>query len=122
MTTRIFTLVAALCLLTVTAFAENAADIRRRMEQRLPAVDDLKGQQVIGENNHGFLEERKGGVAGASSVVAEENRDREAVYAILAKQTGATPESVGHARAKQIAANSRAGVWVQDESGKWSKK
>ena len=31
MKARIFTLFAALCLLTVTAFAESAADIRRRM-------------------------------------------------------------------------------------------
>ena len=119
MTTRIFTLVAALGLLTATAFAQNATDLRRRMEQRLPQIDALKAQEAVGENNRGFLEERKGG---AGSVVADENRDREAVYAILARQTGATPDSVGHARAKQIATNSRAGVWVQDESGKWSKK
>ena len=119
MTTRIFTLLAALCLLTATAFAENAGDIRRRMEQRLPQIDALKAQESVGENNRGFLEERK---SSAGSVVAEENHDREAVYGLLARQTGASPDSVGHARAKQIATNSRAGVWVQDESGKWYKK
>lgn len=122
MKARIFTLFAALGLLTVAAFAESAADIRRRMEQRLPQIDTLKAQEVLGENNRGFLEERKGGSAGAGSVVADENRDREAVYAFIAKETGASAVSVGRARAKQIATNSRPGVWVQDESGAWQKK
>ncbi len=122
MKTRLFALLAALCLLAAPAFAESSAAIRGRMEQRLPQIDALKAQEVLGENNRGFLEERKNGTAGASTIVADENRDREAVYALLASQTGATADSVARARAKQIAANSRAGVWVQDESGAWKKK
>jgi uncharacterized protein YdbL (DUF1318 family) len=119
MKTRLFALFTALCLLTITAFAESAADIRHRMEQRLPQIDTLKSQEIVGENNRGFLEDRK---AGAGSTVSDENRDREAVYALIAKETGASAEAVGRARAKQIAANSRGGVWVQDESGAWKKK
>ena len=121
MNARIITLFAALCLLTVSAFAESAGDIRKRMEQRLPAIDALKAQEVVGENNRGFLEERKS-VAGSAAVVSAENSDREAVYALIAQQTGATSDSVGKARAKQIAANSHSGVWVQDASGSWVKK
>ena len=122
MKARLFTLFAALCLLTVPALAENAADIRTRMAQRLPAIDAFKAKEAIGENNRGFVEVHGSGAANANSVVAEENRDREAAYAIIAKETGATPDSVARARAKQIAAGSRGGVWVQDESGKWIKK
>lgn len=121
MNTRFITLFAAICMLAVTAFAESAGDIRKRMEQRLPQIDALKAQEVVGENNRGYLEERKS-AAGSASVVSAENSDREAVYGLIAKQTGATSDSVGRARAKQIAANSRAGVLVQDESGKWVKK
>ena len=50
------------------------------------------------------------------------NRDCEAVYALIAKDTGATADAVGRARARQIAAASSAGVWIQDESGQWKKK
>ena len=121
MKARFFTLLAALCLLTATAWAESAADIRTRMAQRLPAVDALKAQAAIGENNRGFVEVRDP-AANAGPVVADENRDREAAYAIIAQEAGATSDSVGRARAKQIAANSRPGVWVQDDSGKWIKK
>jgi len=122
MKARPFALFASVCVLTVAAFAENATEIRRRMEQRLPQIDALKAQEAVGETNRGLLEERKAGVATAAAVVADENKDRQAVYAFIAKETGATPDSVARARAKQIAANSRAGVWVQDEAGRWLKK
>ena len=119
---RIISLFAALCVVTVTVFAASAADLRRQMAARLPAIDTMKTSEAVGENNRGLLEVRAAGKADAASLVAEENRDREAVYEIIAKETGATAESVGHARAKQIAANSRPGVWVQDEGGAWKKK
>jgi uncharacterized protein len=122
MKARLFILFTTLGLLATTVFAESAGDIRRRMEQRLPQIDALKAQEVLGENNRGYLEERKTGTAGAAGVVADENRDREAVYAYIARETGASADSVGRARAKQIAANSHGGVWVQDESGAWKKK
>jgi uncharacterized protein YdbL (DUF1318 family) len=119
MKARLFTLLAAFGLLAAAAFAESAAEIRRRMEQRLPEIDRLKAEEIVGENNRGFLEERK---PGAGSTVSDENRDREAVYALIARETGASADAVGRARAKQIAANSKPGVWVQDESGAWRRK
>jgi len=122
MKARLCILFTALCLAVLPAFAQTAGEIRQRMEQRLSVIDDLKAKEAIGENNRGFIEVRGSGSADASKVVADENRDREAVYAILAKETGALPDSVGRARAKQIATKSRSGVWVQDESGRWSKK
>jgi uncharacterized protein YdbL (DUF1318 family) len=54
--------------------------------------------------------------------VADENRDREAVYALIAKETGASADSVARARARQIAASSKPGVWVQDAGGAWKRK
>ena len=120
---RFITVFLALCVVAVSAFAaESAGDIRRRMEQRLPAIDRLKTAEAVGENNRGLLEVRGSVGADATAVVTDENRDREAVYALIAKETGASAESVGRARARQIAANSRPGVWVQDERGAWKKK
>ena len=119
---RLALLLFVLVLAPVMTRAEDLGAVRARMEQRLPQIDTLKAQEVLGENNRGFLEERKSGIAGAGSVVADENRDREAVYAFIARETGASAVSVGRARAKQIATNSRPGVWVQDESGAWQKK
>ncbi|HVZ65405.1 MAG TPA: YdbL family protein [Lacunisphaera sp.] len=122
MKTRLLLIFAFLGLFAVAAFAQNAAEIRQRMEARIPAIDRLKAAEAIGENNRGLLELRPAAKSDAASVVTAENGDREAVYAIIAKQTGATPDSVAKARARQIAAGSRPGVWVQDESGAWHKK
>ena len=122
MNTRILSCFVAASLAAVVMHAESAADIRRRMEQRLGTIDTLKAQEAVGENNRGFLEVPPAGKGGAGNVVAEENRDREAVYALIAKETGATADAVGRARARQIAAGSRGGVWIQDESGQWKKK
>ena len=122
MKAKLFTLLATLCLFAVTATAESASEIRHRMEQRLAQIDSLKASEVLGENNRGFLEVRQNGTAAAGSLVADENRDREIIYSEIGKQTGASADTVGRARAKQIAANSRSGVWVQDEQGRWAKK
>lgn len=99
--------------------AESLSDVRARLEARVRTVDALKRKGVVGENNRGFLEIRSGDDNG---VVAEENADREKVYAAVAEKTGASREEVGRARAKKIAENSAPGVWVQGDDGKWSKK
>ena len=122
MKSKLLLLVAAFALLSLSAFGQSAAELRDHMAARLSAIDDLKAKGAIGENNRGMVEVRDASAANASSVVSDENRDREAVYAIIAKETGASTDSVARARAKQIAANSRSGVWVQDESGQWKKK
>ncbi|MBP6506802.1 MAG: YdbL family protein [Opitutaceae bacterium] len=111
----------ALACITVTAPAQDLGAVRVRMSQRLPKIDELKSSGALGENNRGLLEVRSAG-GDAASVSADENNDRGTVYAALAKQTGASAEAVGRARAKQIAQNSAAGVWLQDESGNWYKK
>jgi uncharacterized protein YdbL (DUF1318 family) len=110
------------CLLTALAPATQAqslGEIRGRMEKRVSQVDALKARGVLGENNRGFLEVRSGDDGG---VAAAENADRTAVYAALAKQTGATPAAVGQARARQIFSASAKGVWVQAPTGEWLKK
>lgn len=122
MIARLFAVCLALCAFTTTvAVAQSPADIRRRMEQRLPQIDDLKSKGAIGENNRGYVEVRQSS-GNASSVAADENRDRETIYGLIAQQTGASADSVGRARAKQIAASARSGVWVQEENGSWKRK
>ena len=104
-----------------TARAEDLGAVKARMNQRLPQIDQLKAAGEVGENNRGFVETRGGG-AEAAAVVSAENRDREAVYAAIAKQTGSNADQVGRARARQIANASAPGVWLQKDDGSWYKK
>jgi uncharacterized protein YdbL (DUF1318 family) len=117
---RLALLLFVLVLAPVMTRAEDLGAVRARMEQRLSRIDALKSSGAIGENNQGLLEVRTAGEA--TAVVADENKDRAVVYAELAKRTGASAESVGRARAKQIANNSAPGVWLQRESGEWYQK
>ena len=105
----------------VTALAEDLGSVKARMNQRLAQLDQLKSSGAVGENNRGFVEIRDGG-GDASSVVSAENADREVVYGAIAKQAGSTAEQVGRARARQIAAGSAKGVWLQKDDGSWYKK
>ena len=91
------------------------------MRERVPVIDKLKIEELVGENSHGFLEVRKNENS-ASSVVSAENADRQIVFAATAKTANSTPEVVGLAFARQIAAASASGVWLQREDGSWYKK
>lgn len=99
----------------------SASEIKQRMISRLPLIKALKDKGIVGENNKGFLEFIGGQKEGAD-VVQAENKDREEVYAAIAKQQGTTIEVVGKHRAIQITQNALAGEWLQDGSGKWYQK
>ena len=101
--------------------AEDLGAVTARLAQRLGSLDQLKSSGAVGETNRGLVDLRAASPA-AGDLVAAENRDRGIVYAAIAQQTGSTVETVGRARAKQIAAASAPGVWVQRESGEWYKK
>jgi len=115
-------LFAALFLSTfAAAWAGDFDDAQQRLASRQSALASLKESGALGENNRGFVEVREN-AAEAGRVAAEENKDRSIIYAELAKKTGASADSVGRTRAKQIASNSRSGVWVQNEAGQWHRK
>ena len=101
--------------------AADAGAAKSRMRERVGQIDQLKLAEVVGENNRGFLELRKQDNA-ASAVVQAENADRSAVFSDTAARTNSSPDAVGRAFAKQIAAASAPGVWVQREDGSWAKK
>ncbi|AHF92734.1 hypothetical protein OPIT5_23545 [Opitutaceae bacterium TAV5] len=121
---RVFFIIAAALAFIVGPVAVQAQDmgaLKQRMTQRLPSLDALKASGAVGENNRGLVEVRAA-KDDAAKVVAEENADRQAVYAAIAKQTGSTAAAVGQARAKQIATASKPGVWLQNEKGEWYRK
>ncbi|OGV49238.1 MAG: hypothetical protein A2X49_09985 [Lentisphaerae bacterium GWF2_52_8] len=107
-------------LFSVQAFAQDAATLKKQMEQRLPKVDSLKAQGTIGEGNTGYLVCLKG--EQGKDVVAAENADRAAVYGMIAKKESTTADLVGKRRAVQIAQNAKAGEMIQSADGKWNKK
>ena len=103
------------------ARADEVSDAKQRIAGRQSEVAQLKLNGAVGENNRGYLEVRGGG-GNSAAVAAAENRDRATLYAEAAKLTGKSAEEIGRVRARDIAANSAPGVWVQREDGTWQKK
>lgn len=100
----------------------GAADIKARMQERLPTIVQLKESGIIGENNKGFLEFVPGAEKKMQDVVTDENKDRETVYNAIAKQQNTTSDLVGQRRAIQIAEKAAPGEWLQDDAGTWYQK
>lgn len=114
-------LFAALCTTAVVVHAGDAASAKAGMRDRVAVVDKLKAAGAVGEGNTGYLVARGGG-ADAEKIVAAENADRAVVFAELAAKSGGNPETAGRTFARQIAAASKTGVWLQREDGGWYKK
>ncbi len=125
---RITSIIAAIALaLASSAFipapvqAQNPG-VRQRMQERLPAIDALKSDGRIGENNQGYLAVRGSLSADENSILAAENADRAEVYAAIARRTNTDADQVGRERARQIAERAAPGSWLQDEGGRWYRK
>lgn len=99
----------------------QSASIKERMASRIPTINTLKDQGVIGENNKGFLEFRKNSTS-HQQLVADENKDRGTVYKAIAKQQGASPKVVGQRRAKMIVEAGKTGHLFQKNDGSWYEK
>ena len=99
----------------------QSASIKEQMAARIPAINALKDNGIIGENNKGFLEFRDKGQP-QKDIVDAENRDRLQVYEAIGKNQGAPSALVGQRRAVTIAEISKAGHWLQKPDGSWYKK
>ncbi|QJB56627.1 YdbL family protein [Pseudodesulfovibrio sp. zrk46] len=106
-----------ICLLAATAQAQGIKD---RMKARVPAIQALQKQGIVGENNQGYLEFR--GPQQQADLVAAENADRAKVYAAIAKKTGAAPAVVGQRSAAKFIQIVPPGSWVQNPQGQWYQK
>jgi len=111
------------CLCLPALRANNAETIKQNMIKRLPRIQELKKDGMIGENQQGYLETVQSNIPAADKALVEaENADRKTVYEAIAKQQGTTVELVGKLRAKKIFEQAKTGEFLKQEDGSWSKK
>ncbi len=119
-TLRIFSL---LFFLGVSALAGSTMDeLKERFADRLPAIQEMWKEGLVGENNQGYLAPRGSLSDQQKKIVAEENADRKEVYQLIASRSDESAEQVGKQRAAQIAKQAAEGLWLQDSEGNWYKK
>lgn len=107
--------------LTIQA-AETEASLISSMEARLPSLMDLKLAGKVGETNSALVEARLELQREERKVVSAENRDRRAYYTLIATRLNASVKAVQLKRAERLRENSPQGIWIQSESGEWSRK
>lgn len=101
------------------AASEAEREILDRMEARLSEVMELKLSGKVGENNRALLEPLKTLERDARRLVAEQNRDRMAIYRMISERIGVPVDNVQATRAKDIRGKSPKGVWLQSPKGDW---
>ena len=118
---RTVSLMVAVALLASMATMTWADDIKARMLARLPQIEALKADGVIGEDKNGFLQFRKA-AGDKQALINAENADRGEIYKAIAAKQGVSVEVVGQRRALQIAEVAKPGEWLQKADGTWYQK
>ncbi len=98
---------------------------RKRFAERRAALNAALKEQLIGENNRGFLELRADDSkigAERKKMVEAENADRTAIFANLARRQNSTPEFVGKRFAARMAERASSGIPIQNAQGEWTVK
>ncbi len=104
-----------------TAFADKAS-ILASMKARRDKVTALKDAGTVGEGVAGLLLARSGLDAEGTKLIAADNADRKALFALMAKQKGIPPVEVGKVMAKGFFSRGKPGHWFRDSKGKWKQK
>ena len=103
--------------------AEDHKVITNRISERSKNfITPMKKAELLGESNRGYLVPRGNLDVTQRKILAAENKDRAALYAIAAAHSGQSKATIENARAKQIAKRSGKGIWLQDATGNWYKK
>ncbi len=98
------------------------SSLTQRMKDRLPEVLAVKNSGVVGEGTDGTLLVRKEASKEVEKLVNAENKDRSALFVILAKKTGGKSEEVAKKFAKAMATKAKKGHWFKKPSGNWVSK
>ena len=122
-TRRVFiaTLIAVFLLPATSLFAAEAKkeELQKRFKARYGQIQQLKKEGVIGETDEGFVDfvgEKK-----SADLVDQENADRKALYALIAKDTGESADTVARHNAQRNFDKAKSGEYLRVD-GKWKKK
>jgi uncharacterized protein YdbL (DUF1318 family) len=94
---------------------------KERMLSRLPVINQMKAEGIVGENNKGYLR-FLGNQRVNEDVINAENTDRRTVYMNIAQNNGVSLEVVEKRRVLQISDRAQSGTWLQRDNGSWYRK
>ena len=101
---------------------EDIAEVMARIEARTPQIAALKSTGEVGETARGLLEAVKAVDAKAAKLIAAENADREALFALLAKKNESSVDAVRKNFAIFRFKKAGGGDQFKGANGKWMTK
>lgn len=120
-----FTLLAACTalLLPTISYADEMSDLQAKFKARFPKLAELRDAGTVGETWDGWVEVIKGGgEKSVAEIVAAENTDRKALYALLAAKQKTTPELVGERNGLRIFKAAAPDHLLKPKDGAWTAK
>jgi uncharacterized protein len=109
----------------VVAAEPTKAELQARFKTRYLKLLALKAEGKIGETQAGVVEAVTTEAAAekaVSEMIAAENKDRQALYAILAAEAKVSTAEVAKRNAMRLYKKARAGDYLKAKDGKWHKK
>ena len=104
-------------------FVQADSSFASTMKERLPEVIKAKGEGTVGEGVDGLLHIRaEEASAELEKMVASENKDREALFANLAKKTKGSTAEAAKIFAKAMIGKGKKGHWFRSSKGTWKQK
>ena len=104
-------------------FVQADSGFASTMKERLPEVIKAKGEGTVGEGVDGLLHIRAEEASAAlKKMVASENKDREALFANLAKKTKGSTAEAAKIFAKAMIGKGKKGHWFRSSKGAWKQK
>ena len=104
-------------------FVQADSSFASTMKERLPEVIKAKGEGTVGEGVDGLLHIRAEEASVAlEKMVASENKDREALFANLAKKTKGSTAEAAKIFAKAMIGKGKKGHWFRSSKGAWKQK
>ncbi len=104
-----------------TTLAADLGELRRRFQERYPALLEIKRAGKAGETYLGYVEVRTEVTKDQQTLIGQENADRRTLYEELARQEKTTPEVVAERNAKRNFERAASGEWLKHVDG-WKQK
>jgi len=95
--------------------------LKKRFQERYPAIKELKAKGVVGETDKGYLEWVEKKESASADLVKEENDDRTTLYEEVAKKDKSDADTVAKHAAQRNFDKAKSGEYLQVD-GKWHKK
>ena len=104
-------------------FVQADSSFASTMKERLPEVIKAKGEGTVGEGVDGLLHIRtEEASADLEKMVASENKDRQALFASLARKTKGSTAEAAKIFAKAMVGKGKKGHWFRSSKGAWKQK